>query len=77
MIEFAPDTPLQLTYDEAWLYCATLTHNNYYDWRIPTWLEAQDYYKRIHKHSWVVEDARLQSNLSPKVAFITTPVRTI
>jgi hypothetical protein len=36
MIEFGPELLRVLTYDEAWLYCATLTHNNKYDWRIPT-----------------------------------------
>ena len=32
MLEFAPKSPL-LVYDEAWLYMATCTHNNKYDWR--------------------------------------------
>jgi hypothetical protein len=36
MIEFAPELLRVTTYDTAWLYCATLTHNNKYDWRIPT-----------------------------------------
>ena len=31
MIEFAPRSPF-LVYDEAWLYMATCTHNNKYDW---------------------------------------------
>lgn len=35
MIEIAPLSD-KMSYDEAWLYCATLTHNNKYDWRIPT-----------------------------------------
>ena len=25
-----------LTYDEAWLFCITSTHNNKYDWRMMT-----------------------------------------
>ena len=36
MIELAPILKDHLSYDEAWLYCATLTYNNKYDWRIPT-----------------------------------------
>ena len=38
MIEVAPEE-LQtnlLKWDEAWLYCITLTHDNKYDWRMPT-----------------------------------------
>ena len=38
MIEIAPEE-LQtylLKWDEAWLYCITLTHDNKYDWRMPT-----------------------------------------
>ena len=34
MIEFAPKSPL-LDHDQAWLYTATCTHNDKYDWRIP------------------------------------------
>ena len=36
LIEQAPRFKQDITYDEAWLYCATLTHNNNYDWRLPT-----------------------------------------
>ena len=34
MIEIAPLSD-KMSYDEAWLYCATLTYKNKYDWRIP------------------------------------------
>lgn len=36
MIEIAPLSDFPMTYDEAWLYCATLEHNGHNDWRIPT-----------------------------------------
>lgn len=36
MIEFAPEVLDRINYDTAWLYCATLTYKNKYDWRIPT-----------------------------------------
>ena len=32
MHEFAPKSPF-LHYDEAWLYMATCTHNDKYDWK--------------------------------------------
>lgn len=38
MIE-APRFNQDITYDEAWLYCATCTHNDKYDWRLPTYKE--------------------------------------
>lgn len=38
MIDLAPQVNA-LTMVEAWLYCATCTHNNKYDWRLPTHAE--------------------------------------
>ena len=37
-IESAPISP-PLTYIDAELYIATLTHNNHFDWRFPSWWE--------------------------------------
>jgi hypothetical protein len=42
MLEIAPILNEYLNYDEAWLYCATCTHDNKYDWRIPTHDEYED-----------------------------------
>lgn len=39
MIEQATTKRRYITYDEAWLYCATCTHKGHYDWRMPTKLE--------------------------------------
>lgn len=39
MIEFAPEAIERVEYDEAWLYCVTCTHDNHYDWRLPTYKE--------------------------------------
>jgi hypothetical protein len=36
MIEIGPTTTTWFDYDGAWLYIATCTHNNKYDWRMPT-----------------------------------------
>ena len=41
-IEIAPTTTTLFTYDEAWLYCATLTLDNNYDWRMPTIRDMDD-----------------------------------
>jgi hypothetical protein len=42
MLEFGPELLKVLTYDTAWLYCATLEHNGHNDWRIPTAREVSD-----------------------------------
>jgi hypothetical protein len=36
MIEFAPSTKHEMTYDEAILYCQFLEYNGHTDWRLPT-----------------------------------------
>ena len=36
MIEYAPLSPIELSIEEAWLYCVTLEYNGYHDWRMPT-----------------------------------------
>lgn len=42
MIELAPRTENEMTYDDAILYCTFCTHNGYNDWRLPTRDEYQD-----------------------------------
>ena len=39
MLKMADTSPHALSYDDAWLYCATCTHDNKYDWRLPTHYE--------------------------------------
>lgn len=36
MIQIAPKTAYEMTYEEALLYCAFCNHNGYSDWRLPT-----------------------------------------
>ena len=53
MIEVAPEE-LQtnlLKWDEAWLYCITLTHDNKYDWRMPTNQDARQDSRTVM--SWI------------------------
>jgi len=35
-MRLGPEYIVSLCYDEAWLYCATLTYDNKYNWRMPT-----------------------------------------
>ena len=39
MIELGPTSKVKLSIDMAWLYCATLTHDEKYNWRMPTYNE--------------------------------------
>lgn len=72
MIEFAPMPPGRVTFDAAWLYCATLTYNNKYDWRIPTEDEFCSY-EEIHCDSFDQNDEHLKIF---KVTHFICPVRT-
>ena len=49
MIELAPYIGRELTYDEAWLYCATLDFKNHRDWRMPT---VAEYGRHFGIYGW-------------------------
>jgi hypothetical protein len=51
MIELAPQPKERMNFDTAWLYCATLTYKNKYDWRIPTNAEVR-YNEEIDEDSF-------------------------
>lgn len=40
MLELGPTAKERMNFDTAWLYIATLTYNNQYDWRLPTMFEV-------------------------------------
>jgi hypothetical protein len=42
MIELAPMSENNMTYDEAVLYCQFLEYNGHTDWRLPTYDEYQN-----------------------------------
>jgi hypothetical protein len=72
MIEIGPRTKKKMSYDDAWLYCATLTHDNYYNWRIPTQQEYLDP-DFVHSHVWDQSDAKTYR--LKDIMFPTVPVR--
>ena len=42
-VELGPVSSSNLTYDQAWLYCITLSHNGHKDWQMPSmglWLSS-------------------------------------
>jgi hypothetical protein len=69
MLELAPRTLERMDYDEAMLYCYTCTHNDCYDWRIPT---ADEYKSSRCVLSW--HETRYKF-LDPEYHVI--PVRTL
>lgn len=56
MIEHAVMSRHELPSDEAWLYCATLTYDNKYDWRMPTYMERIMDSSGIFLATWDIED---------------------
>jgi len=65
MIELAPTSKYTMTYDEAWLYCITLTYDNKHDWRMPT-IQDMD----IDTEGWLLNDEEDYS-----WPMVVTPVR--
>ena len=68
MLDIAPLVSVRFgTLDEAWLFCATLEHNGFSDWRLPTWSEGSNIDGFLFWHSdW---------NHITKVGFHVLPVR--
>jgi hypothetical protein len=71
MIDLAPPSPERVDYDTAWLHCATLTHDNKYDWRLPTHAEYIHYLNLIGWH-----DSVNMPELPNNWEFYVIPVRT-
>lgn len=80
MIQAAPPTNDDMTYEEAIVYCQFCTHNGYTDWRLPTWDEccssASNIYFRINsKFCWYSDIKRFTFHPHPNRKVI--PVRDI
>jgi len=71
MLEFGPETNDCIDYDRAWLYCVTCTHDNKYDWRLPT---RKEYHNSPIIMSWFNCD-NIQTLSYEKGGFRVTPVR--
>ena len=69
MLKMAEPSPHALSYDDAWLYCATCTDDRYYDWRLPTYNEYQSNQLR-NSYGWT-EDSDYRGKIR------TFPVRSI
>lgn len=55
-IEIGPRSKDRMLIDDAWLYCACLFYDGYYNWRLPT---ADEYmnHSEIDYVSWSTGDA--------------------
>lgn len=52
MLDRAPLMRKVSTFDEAWLFCATLDYKGFSDWRLPTWGDGVNIsLPRIYWHS--------------------------
>ena len=74
MIDLAPRPDKEFNYDEAFLYCLTLTYNGHKDWRIPTRAEYE-HHDSIYATAW--HDGRMHRGANFDFKHITQPVRTV
>ena len=77
MIEFAPGSEREMTYDDAILYCQFLEYNGHRDWRLPT---RQEYEADIANGSAMAWRWFTNRNIDHSAAFTTywvLPVRDI
>ena len=66
MIEKAPKTDYEMSYDDAFLYCLMLEYNGHKDWRLPT------EYEYIRELQWCWFEGRGDSEFH----WLVQPVRT-
>ena len=73
MIEIAPRTTFDMSFDDAFLYCITLYYNGYSDWRLPTHFEYCATHDLIM--SWHEERYEKESRINSDWTWAATPVR--
>lgn len=71
-IEVGPRIYNRITYDEALLYCMTLSFKGYYDWRLPSDSETIFEFEVV----WIDDNDRYVKQY-PTVTYPVTPVRDI
>ena len=69
MIEFAPAVTEVMSFNQAWLYCLTLSHDGHKDWRMPDIVDSWAY-PTFELHGWFLDDEHY--NQGP---YTVTPVR--
>ena len=75
MIEIAPRTTFDMSFDDAFLYCITLYYNGYSDWRLPTHFEYCTTQDLIM--SWHEERYEKESRINSDWTWAATPVRNV
>ena len=75
MIEQAPKAPIDMTFEDALLYCRFCDHGGHNDWRMPT----QEEYARVHLSGFWCWDTGDFGGVDHKVGatYHVIPVRTI
>lgn len=70
MIELAPTSSNNMTYEEALLYCSFCDHNGNTDWRMPT---RDEYDVDTTIYGWTVSE----NDLMGPIKMWVTPVRDV
>jgi hypothetical protein len=75
MIEQAPQAPIDMTFEDALLYCQFCNHNGHTDWRMPT----NDEYTWLHSEGYWCWDTSDVGGLDHEASatFHVIPVRTM
>ena len=71
MLNFAPMTSKEMTYEEAVMYCFFLEHGGHRDWRLPT---LDEYSTNLGLSGWYIN--RHISRFSYNTNWKVCPVRT-
>jgi hypothetical protein len=64
-LEYAPYSKNKIGWDNAWLYCATCTYDDKYDWRM---LTVNEFRNNLYIHGWNCVPIEM-------VEFVVLPVR--
>ena len=75
MIEFGPRSKDKVSFDTALLYCMTLDHEGYCNWRLPV-ADETVFETLFEVEVWVNENEKIAID-SPYVPFYVVPVRDI
>ena len=75
MIEFGPRSKDKVSFDTALLYCMTLDHEGYCNWRLPV-ADETVFETLFEVEVWVNENEKIATD-NPYQSFYVIPVRDI
>ena len=74
-IEFAPVITTVMPFNQAWLYCLTLSYNGHKDWRLPTRNEYEQHIE-YSEYRYSFDQSDVRNDIDETYRLRTCPVRT-